>query len=133
MKKLITIEQICDISMSYYGISNIDFNSKSQKREIVIARQVAHYFSCEYTKLSNQIIGDKIGGKDHATVSHSCKIIKNLMDTDKSIFAEINEIDEIINKSSDDKINQIKELMEVTIKKFEGLIDDLKTILNEYE
>jgi len=67
--------------------------SKTRKREIVQARQVAMYFSKNLTKSSLATIGAQIGGKDHATVLHACKTVNNLIDTDKRFRTQITEIE----------------------------------------
>ena len=67
--------------------------SKTRKREIVQARQVAMYFSKSLTKSSLATIGAQIGGKDHATVLHACKTVNNLLDTDKHFRNQIEDIE----------------------------------------
>ena len=67
--------------------------SKTRKREIVQARQIAMYFSKSFTKSSLATIGSQIGGKDHATVLHACKTVNNLIDTDKRFRCYIDEIE----------------------------------------
>jgi chromosomal replication initiator protein len=67
--------------------------SRTRKREIVQARQVAMYFSKSLTKSSLAKIGAQIGGKDHATVLHACKTVNNLMDTDKHFKSQIEDIE----------------------------------------
>ena len=67
--------------------------SKTRKREIVQARQVAMYFSKNLTKSSLATIGSQIGGKDHATVLHACKTVNNLVETDKTFRNQIEELE----------------------------------------
>ena len=67
--------------------------SKTRKREIVQARQIAMYFAKGMTKLSLATIGAQIGGKDHATVLHACKTVNNLIDTDRQFKGYIDEIE----------------------------------------
>lgn len=57
--------------------------SKTRKREVVQARQIAMYFAKDYTTASLATIGQEIGGKDHATVLHACKTVNNLRDTER--------------------------------------------------
>ncbi len=59
-----------------------------RKREIVQARQIAMYLSRSMTKASLSSIGAQIGGKDHATVLYACKMVGNLITTDKR-FKEV--------------------------------------------
>jgi chromosomal replication initiator protein len=67
--------------------------SKTRKREVVQARQIAMFFSKNLTKSSLASIGSQIGQKDHATVLHACKTVNNLMDTDKQFKCDIEEIE----------------------------------------
>jgi len=67
--------------------------TKTRKREIVQARQLAMYFSKNMTKSSLASIGSQIGNKDHATVLHACKTVNNLIDTDKSFRLFVDEIE----------------------------------------
>lgn len=62
---------------------------KTRKREIVFSRQVCMSLAKLKTKHSLSTIGKYYGGKDHATVLHAIKTIKNLIDTDKTIREDI--------------------------------------------
>ena len=90
--RYITIDQIIKVVCNYYDMDFKTFQSKSQKREIVQARQIAMYFSKNFTKSSLATIGTEIGMKDHATVLHACKTVNNLMDTDRKYRREIEDI-----------------------------------------
>lgn len=71
---------VCD----YFKITTDQFLSKTRKREIVQARQIAMYLSRSLTKTSLASIGSQLGGKDHATVLHACNTVSDLIDTDRS-------------------------------------------------
>lgn len=91
------IKHISNVICKYFELKIEVFQSDSRKREVVMARQLAHYFSKKFTKLSLAKIGDEIGGLDHTTVLHSIKTVKNLCDTDKEYFRKFKEIrDKII-------------------------------------
>jgi len=92
----ITVESIQKMVCDYFSIPVEKIQSKTRKREIVQARQLAMYFSKNYTKSSLAAIGSKCGNKDHATVLHACKTVKNLADTDKSFKKYVDEIENII-------------------------------------
>jgi chromosomal replication initiator protein len=92
----ITIEYIQKVVSDYFNIPPDKINSNTRKREIVQARQLAMYFSKSYTKLSLAAIGSKLGKKDHATVLHACKTVKNLSDTDRTFKKHLEELDNII-------------------------------------
>ena len=73
-----------------------EFYSKSKKREIVQARQLAMYFAKKFTKCSLAMIGQQCGGKDHATVIHALKTVANLLETDKQFRTLATEIEKNI-------------------------------------
>jgi chromosomal replication initiator protein len=92
-KREISIDYIQKVVCSYFNIGVEQLQSKTRKREIVQARQVAMYFSKSLTKSSLATIGTQIGGKDHATVLHACKTVNNLIETDKRFRLQIDEIE----------------------------------------
>ncbi|MCU4165846.1 chromosomal replication initiator protein DnaA [Carboxylicivirga caseinilyticus] len=89
----ISIESISQTVCDYFGLDLDLLQSKTRKREIVQARQVAMYFSKGLTNSSLSTIGAKIGKKDHATVLHACKAVNNLIETDKDFKGQIKEIE----------------------------------------
>ena len=89
MKSDIATTVICN----YFNIPVEQIQSKTRKREIVQARQVAMFFSKTLTKSSLATIGSQIGGKDHATVLHACKTVNNLIETDKRFRIQVDEIE----------------------------------------
>jgi len=92
----ITIEHIQKTVGEYFSIPIDKINSSTRKREIVQARQLAMYFSKTYTKHSLATIGTKLGKKDHATVLHACKTVKNLCDTDRDFRKHFDEIENML-------------------------------------
>jgi chromosomal replication initiator protein len=92
-KREISIDYIQKVVCNYFNIPVDQIQSKTRKREIVQARQVAMFFSKNLTKSSLATIGSQIGGKDHATVLHACKTVNNLIDTDKRFRLQIDEIE----------------------------------------
>ena len=71
---------VCD----YFNITPEDLVSKSRKRQIVQARQISMYLCRNLiSNCSLSTIGAQTGGKDHATVLHSCNIVSDLMATDR--------------------------------------------------
>ena len=65
---------------------------KTRKKEIVTARQVAMYFTKEFTSHSLKTIGFHFGGRDHATVIHSVQTVSDLIDSDHKFKAQIGEL-----------------------------------------
>lgn len=72
--------------------------AKTRKREIVECRQYAHYFCKEYQLASLSEIGYFIGMKDHSTVLHSHKTVKNNIKIYKEQFKRVKRIEDYINK-----------------------------------
>ncbi len=91
-KREISIDHIQKIVCNYFNVPSEQIQSKTRKREIVQARQVAMFFSKNLTKASLATIGSQIGRKDHATVLHACKTVNNLIETDKGFRLQIDEI-----------------------------------------
>jgi chromosomal replication initiator protein len=91
-KKEISIDYIQKVVCDYFNIEIDQLQTKTRKREIVQARQIAMYFSKSLTKSSLANIGTQIGGKDHATVLHACKTVNNLMETDKQFKQYVEDI-----------------------------------------
>ena len=89
----ISIDYIQKVVCDYFDIPIELMKSKTRKREIVQARQLAMYFSKQLTKNSLANIGIHCGNKDHATVLHACKTVNNLIDTDKQFRAFVNDIE----------------------------------------
>ena len=79
----VSVEFIVNMVCNNLNIAIEDFYSKSKKRELVQARQLAMHFAKKYTELSLATIGQQCGGKDHATVIHALKTVANLLETDK--------------------------------------------------
>ena len=87
----ISIDYIQKVVCDYFSIPVDMINSKTRKREIVQARQLAMFFSKKMTKSSLASIGLHCGNKDHATVLHACRTVNNLIDTDKQFKAYVDE------------------------------------------
>ncbi len=95
-QKEISINQITDIVCKYFNIDEQSFNSSKRTREVAQARQIAMYLAKQHTKLPLAAIGSAIGGRNHATVLHSCKNVLNLIETDKVVKSQIEEISKLI-------------------------------------
>jgi chromosomal replication initiator protein len=89
-----TVEQIRDLVCEHFSLSVDAISTRSRKREVVQARQIAMYLSKHLTKNSLSSIGDLIGQRDHATVLHACKIVTDLMEIDKSFRMSVKEIEQ---------------------------------------
>lgn len=92
-QKEITIDHIIQVVCDYLELDFARFNSTERTREIAQARQIAMYLAKQHTKAPLTTIGAAIGGRNHATVLHSCKAVSNLMETDKSFRRQVEEIE----------------------------------------
>ncbi len=88
----ISIDYIQKVVCDYFDLPLEVLKSKTRKREVVQARQLAMYFSKSMTKSSLSNIGIHCGGKDHATVLHACRTVNNLMETDKKFKTYVSDI-----------------------------------------
>jgi chromosomal replication initiator protein len=92
-RKEISIDHIKQVVCEVLGVTPESFASQRRTREIAQARQIAMYLSKKHTKAPLTAIGAAIGGKNHATVLHSCKQVANLAETDRGFRLQIEEIE----------------------------------------
>jgi len=81
----ISIDNITKTVCSALSVDENKLRDKTRKKEIVLARQLAMFFSKELTKSSLKTIGLHFGGRDHSTVIHSCNSIEQMQQEDSSI------------------------------------------------
>lgn len=93
VEKAITISSIQKAVCTHYNLDPNDIQTKSRKREVVQARQIAMYLARKYTKNSLTTIGEQIGNRDHATVLHACKMVTDLIEIDKSLRQSLDAIE----------------------------------------
>src|SRR5690606_36838136 len=79
--RLVTIENIQKTVAEYFKIRLSDLLSKRRSRSIARPRQVAMALSKELTSHSLPGIGEAFGGRDHTTLLHACRVIKELRET----------------------------------------------------
>jgi chromosomal replication initiator protein len=84
-EKLVTIENIQKTVAEYYKIRIADLLSKRRSRSIARPRQVAMALAKELTNHSLPEIGDAFGGRDHTTVLHACRRVKELRETERRV------------------------------------------------
>ena len=93
----VSIDLIVDTVCEYFNITRDILLSKSRKRQIVQARQIAMY-ECRnlIPNCSLSTIGSELGGKDHATVLHACTTVQDLMSTDKTFRQYVTDIENMV-------------------------------------
>ena len=92
-RREITIDRIIEVVCTHLNLDFARFNSTERTREIAQARQIAMYLAKQHTKAPLTMIGSAIGGRNHATVLHSCKAVTNLIETDKAFRRQVEEIE----------------------------------------
>ncbi|WP_417220115.1 chromosomal replication initiator protein DnaA [Arthrobacter sp.] len=100
LKDLITDEGAQEITPAaiiaqtadYFNLSIEELNSKSRTRTLVTARQIAMYLLRELTDMSLPKIGAELGGRDHTTVIHADRKIRELMAERRAIFNQVTEL-----------------------------------------
>ena len=93
----VTIGKVQEVVCDYFNITRDTLLSKSRKRQIVQARQIAMYMSRNLiTGCSLSTIGMELGGKDHATVLHACTTVSDLMSTDKTFRQYVTDIEKML-------------------------------------
>ena len=91
--KPVTIDTIISKVCEHFKLDESVLHSKSRKRDVVQMRQIAMYLAKKHTDISASKIGHLIGNRDHATVLHACKNIKDQVSIDKELKAEIEDIE----------------------------------------
>ena len=86
------IDYIQKTVAEYYHLSPEDLKAKTRKKEIVIARQVAMYFSKDYTNHSLKSIGYHFGGRDHSTVIHAVQSVNDMMDVNANFKSSMEDL-----------------------------------------
>lgn len=95
-KKMMSVAELIKTVAEFYGLDTVSLCDKTRKKEVVRPRQIAMYILREDFNVSFPTIGDKMGGRDHTTVIHSCEKIKNDLKVDKLLEQQIQEIRNIL-------------------------------------
>lgn len=101
-QKEINVENIKSLVCDALEMDVRQVAGKSRKRDFVSARQIIMYLSKKYTNASYKEIGESFGGRDHSTVIHACKAVKDQIET---------------NKLFRDKVKKLERDIELTFKK----------------
>lgn len=96
-KKLVSTKEVVKTVAEFYNIEEQLIYDKTRKKEIIKPRQIIMYILREDFNISYPAIGEKLGGRDHTTVMHSCEKIKNDMKSDEALVQEINQLKSILN------------------------------------
>lgn len=91
-KKSISIDDVIDIVSGFYNLDKDCVYQKTRRKEVVKPRQIVMFILREDFGVSYPTIGQKIGGRDHTTVIHSCEKIKRDLKADTILVQEIEQI-----------------------------------------
>ena len=97
-RRTVTIEQIQRKVAEHYDVRLADMTSKRRPANIAFPRQVAMYLARELTKTSLSEIGDAFGGRDHGTVLHAHRLVKERMSEDDKVRQVVSFLDNQLNR-----------------------------------
>jgi len=95
-KKTLSYKEVIKIISDFYKINEESIYEKTRKKEIIKPRQIIMYILREDFSISYPSIGEKLGGRDHTTVIHSCEKIKNDIKSNDLLVKEIQQIRSMI-------------------------------------
>jgi len=87
--KLVTIDNIQRVVADYYKLKMSDLLSKRRSRSVARPRQIAMALAKDLTNYSLPEIGESFGGRDHTTVLHACRKVKELEATDRDVERDL--------------------------------------------
>ena len=91
-KKAISVQEVVKTIANFYQVEEGSIYEKTRRKEVVRPRQVIMYLLREDFRISFPTIGEKLGGRDHTTVIHSCDKIKNDIRGDSVLNNELHQI-----------------------------------------
>ena len=97
-RRAITVEQIQKRVAEHFDVRIADMTSKRRPANIAFPRQIAMYLARELTKGSLSEIGDQFGGRDHGTVLHAHRLVKNRMRDDEKVRQMVSFLDGQLNR-----------------------------------
>lgn len=91
-KKSVSVQEVVKTIANYYGVEEASIYEKTRRKEVVRPRQVVMFILREDFRISFPTIGEKLGGRDHTTVIHSCEKIKEDLRGDSNLSNELHQI-----------------------------------------
>lgn len=91
-KKSMAVKDVVNIISDFYNVKEESIYEKTRHKEVIKPRQVIMYILREDFGISYPSIGQKLGGRDHTTVIHSCEKVKNDLKEDQDLVSEIEQI-----------------------------------------
>ena len=91
-KKMVSVNELIKIVSEFFNIEEKSICDKTRRKEVVRPRQITMYILREDFNVSYPTIGEKLGGRDHTTVIHSCDKIKRDLLIDNTLSQQLNQI-----------------------------------------
>lgn len=91
-KKIVSVKEVTKAVASFFNIEEADIYEKTRRKEVVKPRQLVMYLLRQDFNVSYPLIGQKLGGRDHTTVIHSCEKIKGELKLNTALEQELNQI-----------------------------------------
>lgn len=95
-KKMVSVKDVIKTIANFYNVDESSIYEKTRRKEVVKPRQLIMYILREDFDVSYPSIGEKLGGRDHTTVIHSCEKIKNELKINDALVQEVKQIRAII-------------------------------------
>lgn len=95
-KKSVAVKDVVRIISDFYNIKEESIYEKTRHKEVIRPRQIIMYILREDFNISYPSIGQKLGGRDHTTVIHSCEKVKNDLKEDQNLADEVSQIRNLI-------------------------------------
>jgi len=92
-RSAVTIDRIMKIVADRFDIRLSDMTSRRRPENIAFPRQVAMYLARRLTGMSYSAIGEAFGGRDHGTVLHACRLVKDRMDVDSTVRQQVYQLE----------------------------------------
>jgi len=92
-RSAVTIDRIMKIVADRFDIRVSDMTSRRRPENIAFPRQVAMYLARRLTGMSYSAIGEAFGGRDHGTVLHACRLVKDRMDVDSTVRQQVYQLE----------------------------------------
>jgi chromosomal replication initiator protein len=97
-RRAVTIDQIQKRVAEHFDVRIADMTSKRRPANIAFPRQIAMYLARELTKSSLSEIGDAFGGRDHGTVLHAHRLVKDKIRNEEKIRQVVSFLDSQLNR-----------------------------------
>jgi chromosomal replication initiator protein len=91
-KKMVSVNELIKIISDFFNIDEKSIVDKTRRKEVVRPRQIIMYILREDFNISYPTIGEKLGGRDHTTVIHSCEKVKKDLKIDNSLSQQLSQI-----------------------------------------